>query len=218
MPIGRVAVVPPQRSRNRKVKPAPLRYSPRPEGARASFHWGERDGARRPSIRIHQGNGLGDGVGTNVVGTGTLLLDRPVKEARGQGALGGNTPPSRTSESPSKVTGPVVSVIPSMPTFVAGADTNTPFLPITAVVKSVLMAVTGTSSQQLNSVEVDNWFSLPIALGLPPKKSRSTKVGKFGRLDSTSNVRKVRSPWVKVGPVVRLLYLTSPMTCPVTAW
>ena len=118
-------------------------------------------------------------------------------EARGQGpgatAAPGNVPPSRTSESPSRVTGPVLSdwVIA---TFTAGADTNTPFLPIVVVVKSVLMSVIGTSSQQMNSVEVDNWFSLPIVLGLPPKKSRSTKTGLFGRFDFTSNVSKVRTP------------------------
>jgi hypothetical protein len=51
-------------------------------------------------------------------------------------------------------------------TALAWADTNTPFLPIIAVVKSGLMVVIGTSSQQMNSVEVDNWFSLPIVLGL----------------------------------------------------
>jgi hypothetical protein len=31
-------------------------------------------------------------------------------------------------------------------------------------------------------------------LGLPPKKSRSTKTGLFGRFDFTSNVSKVRTP------------------------
>jgi hypothetical protein len=40
-------------------------------------------------------------------------------------------------------------------TALAWADTNTPFLPIIAVVKSGLMVVIGTSSQQMNSVEVD---------------------------------------------------------------
>ena len=69
----------------------------------------------------------------------------------------------------------------------------------------------------MNSVEVDNWFSLPMALGLPPKKSRSTKTGLFGRFDFTSKVNRVRKPKVKVGPVVKLVYLTSPATWPVTA-
>src|SRR5262249_34690139 len=48
------------------------------------------------------------------------------------------------------------------------------------------------------------------------KKSRLTKTGLFGRFDFTSKVSKVRTPRLKVGPVVRLVYLTSPMTCPVT--
>ena len=98
-----------------------------------------------------------------------------------------------------------------------GQTQTRPFCPSCVVVKSALMAVSGISSQQMNSVEVDNWFSLPIALGLPPKKSRSTKIGLFGRLDLTSKVSKVRAPRVKVGPVVRLVYLTSPRTWPVTA-
>ena len=128
-----------------------------------------RGSVRRPSDRNNQGRKLGDGVGRKRVGTGTLLLNNPLKEARGHGAAevdAGNTPPSRTSESPSRVVGPVSSVIPKMPTFVAGADTNTPFLPINAVVKFGSIWVIGTSSQQMNSVEVDNWFSLPIALGI----------------------------------------------------
>src|SRR5246127_3661393 len=155
----------------------------------------------------HQGRKLGDGVGRKRVDTGTLLLNRLLNETRAVGAAAG---PSRVSASPSRVVGPVSSEIPKMPTFVAGADTNTPLRPITVVVKSGLIEVIGISSQQMNSVEVDNWFSLPIALGLPPKKSRSTKTGLFGRLDFTSKVNKVSAPRVKVGPVVRLVYLISP--------
>src|SRR6516162_2986811 len=171
-------------------------------------------GASRPSDRNNQGRKIDDGAGRKRVGTGTLLLNRLLKDARGQGAVGGNTPPSRVSARPSRVVGPVESVIPKMPTFVAGADTNTPLRPMSVVVKAGLIEVIDTSSQQMNSVEVDNWFSLPIALGLPPKKSRSTKTGLFGRFDFTSRVNKVRKPLVKVGPVVRLVYLTSPRTCP----
>src|SRR6516165_6536658 len=78
--------------------------------------------------------------------------------------------------------------------------------PINVVVRAGLIEVIGTSSQQMNSVEVDNWFSLPMLLGLPPKKSRSTKTGLFGRFDLTSKVSKVKTPRVKVGPVVRLVY------------
>jgi hypothetical protein len=125
------------------------------------------------------------------VGAGTLLLNRLLKDARGQGAVGGNTPPSKVSASPSRVVGPVSSVIPKMPTFVAGADTNTPLRPINVVVKAGLIEVIDTSSQQMNSVEVDNWFSLPIALWLPPKKSRSTKTGCSD--GSTSRPRSTRS-------------------------
>src|SRR5215813_5389481 len=179
---------------------------------------GERGAASRPSIRSNQGRKLGEGVGRNLVGTTTLSLNRLLKEARGHGAVGGNTPPSRTSESPSRVVGPVSSVIPKMPTFSARPDTNTPFLPITAAVKPGSMAVIGTSSQQMNSVEVDSWFSLPMKLPKPAKKSRSTKTGLFGRLDFTSSVSRVRTPKAKVGPVVRLVYLMSPRTGPVTAW
>src|SRR5215813_9788901 len=178
---------------------------------------GERGAASRPSIRSNQGRKLGEGVGRNLVGTTTLSLKRLLKEARGHGAVGGNTPPSRTSESPNRVTGPVSSCIPKMPTFSAAPEANTPFLPITAVVKPGSMRVIDISSQQMNSVEVDNWFSLPMKLPKPPKKSRSTKTGLFGRLDFTSKVSKVRDPLAKVGPVVVLSYLTSPRTRPVTA-
>ena len=51
-------------------------------------------------------------------------------------------------------------------TALALADPNTPFMPIIAAVKSGLMVVIGISSQQMNSAEIDNWFSLPIVLGL----------------------------------------------------
>src|SRR6516165_8571573 len=106
-----------------------------------------------------------------------------------------------------------------MPTFFAGADTTTPVRPINTVVKSGLIEVIGTSTQQMNSVVVDNWFSLPMLLGLPPKKSRSTKTGLLGRLDFTSSVNKVKSPVATVGlPVTAPVYLISPATCPVTAW
>ena len=129
MSIGRMLMVLPQRSRNRQGKRAPSRYScpspplqpageperllarppeahlipaslvPMPDTAAGK----ERGAASAaPQTRINQGKKLGDGVGRNFVGTGTLLLNRPVKEARGQGAVGGNTPPSRTSESPNK--------------------------------------------------------------------------------------------------------------------
>src|SRR5215470_3854172 len=161
---------------------------------------------------------MGDLVGRKRVATGTLLLNRLLKNARGQGATGGNTPPSRVPASPSRVVGPVSSVIPKMPTFVAGADTNTPFLPINAVVKFGSIWVIAISSQQMNSVAVDTWFSLPMTLPKPPKKSRSTKTGLFGRFDFTSKVSRVRTPRAKVGPVVRLVYLMSPRTRPVTAW
>ena len=115
--------------------------------------------------------------------------------AEGNPSSGGFSPPSWVSASPSRVVGPVSSVIPKMPTFVDGADTNTPFLPINAVVKFRSIWVIGISSQQMNSVDVDTWFSLPIWLPKPPKKSRSTKTGLFGRFDFTSKVSKVRSPW-----------------------
>ena len=67
----------------------------------------------------------------------------------------------------------------------------------------------------MKCVEVDSWFSLPIVLGLPPKKSRSTKTGLFGRLDFTSKVSKVRNAWVPAMPVG--VYLAFPKTLPVTA-
>ena len=81
------------------------------------------------------------------------------------------------------------------------------------------MSVIRTSSQQMNSVKVDNWFSFPIALGLPPKKkSRPTKIGLFGRCEFTSSVSKLRKSALKLGPVVRLVYRTSSATCPLTGW
>ena len=123
---------------------------------------------------------------------------------------------STYSLSPSRVVGPLASVIPKMPTFSAAAEANTPFLPITVVTKLGSMSVRYISSQQMNSVLVDNWFSLPMKLPKPPKKSRSTKTGLFGRLDYTSKVSKVRDPLAKVGPVW-VSYLTSPRTRPVTA-
>ena len=91
--------------------------------------------------RNNYGRKLGDGVGRKCVGTGTLLLNKLLKETR---------PPkfSTVPESPSRVVGPVSSDTPKIPTFVAGAETNTP----------VLIAVIATSPQQMNSVEVDNWF------------------------------------------------------------
>ena len=71
---------------------------------------GERGGVGRPSNRDNQGSKLGAAVGVKCgIGgpsTGTLELNRPLKEARGQAATGGNTPPSRTSASPSRGTGP----------------------------------------------------------------------------------------------------------------
>jgi hypothetical protein len=50
-------------------------------------------------------------------------------------------------------------------TALALADPSTPLMPIIAAVKSGLMVVIGTSFKQMNSTEVDNWFSLPIVLG-----------------------------------------------------
>jgi len=105
IPIGTVAMVPPQRSRNRKVKRAPSRYSPSPPRqpageASASLHGecnggmrtgtrcaiclaadsaGERRAASRPSIRSNQGRKLGEGSGRKCVGTGLLLLNRLLK-------------------------------------------------------------------------------------------------------------------------------------------
>src|SRR5262249_56050772 len=81
---------------------------------------------------------------------------------------------------------------------------------ITAGIKWALIRSIAISSQQMNSVAVDSWFSLPMKLPKPPKKSRSTKTGLFGRLDFTSKVSSVRNPLLKIGPVVRLEYLTSP--------
>jgi hypothetical protein len=52
------------------------------------------------------------GVGRKCVGCGMLLLNSPLKAARGQGAVGGKNPPSRVSASPSRVVGPLSSVIP----------------------------------------------------------------------------------------------------------
>jgi hypothetical protein len=44
-------------------------------------------------------------------------------------------------------------------------------------VKSGLMVVIGTSSQQMNSAEVDNWFSLPIVPGL---RNANTQIERRG--------------------------------------
>jgi len=119
-----------------------------------------------PPNRNNQGKKIDDGAGRKRVGTGTLLLNRPVKEARGHEAVGGKVVPSRNSASPSRVTFPDASEIPACWTFSAWSDTNTPFLPMNWVVKAPLIEVIGISSQQMNSVNVDNWFSLPIVLGL----------------------------------------------------
>ena len=97
-----------------------------------------RAGPRRSSNPTYQGRRIGNGEGRKWVGagtlllTGTLLLNSLPKEARGQGAVAG---PSRVSES-SRVAGPLSSDIPKIWTFVAWADTMTPFLPINLVVNS----------------------------------------------------------------------------------
>jgi hypothetical protein len=70
-----------------------------------------------------------------------------------------------------------------------------PSRPIVVVVKSALIASSAISSQQMKCVEIDVWSSLPIVLGLPPKKSRSTKTGLFGWLDATSKVSTMRNAW-----------------------
>ena len=101
-------------------------------------------------------------------------------------------------------------------TFTAGADTNTPFLPIVVVVKSVLMSVIGTSSDELGG-----------SRQLVFTADRARVAAKEVEVDKDRVVRAVRlhiqcqqgkDPQVKVGPVPVLVYLTSPRTWPVTAW
>lgn len=118
------------------------------------------EGPRSPPLsRNNQGKKLGDGVGRNFVATGTLVLNRLSKVFRSGKAV---VVPSLVSDSPSRVVGPLSSVIPKMPTFVAWSDTTTPFLPIKVEFKLPSINLIGISSQQMNSVVVDNWFSLPI--------------------------------------------------------
>ena len=75
---------------------------------------------------------LGDGVGTKCVGTGLLLLNRPVKEARGHAAIGWEEAALEDLREPQQGHG--LGSPDKRST--AGADTNTPFLPICVVVKS----------------------------------------------------------------------------------
>ena len=84
-----------------------------------------------------------------------------------------------------------------MPIFVDWADTTTPFLAISVVIKAGLFEVISTSSQPINSVAVANGYSLLMALKLPPKKSRATKTAWFGAPHADPAPRKLSPPAAK---------------------
>ena len=133
--------------------------------------------------------------------------------------------PSIVSINPSRVTGPMSSFGAPFSIFTAGPALT---IPLREFMKNwfrfVLMVESCTWSQHTNSHEVDTRNSqsglvVETVARLSFQNDSGTKVGLFGRFDSTSRVRKVMNVSLSTagaGPgAVVLSNLTSPTNSPV---
>src|SRR6202011_1308884 len=183
----------------------------------------KRGGANAAPHACRSTQGRANGNGTNRVSTGlpvTLTLKLYFRSRNMLAAV-----PSIVSIHPTRVTGPMSSPGAPFWIFTAGPALTSPLREFRKNwFRFRLMSASCTWSQQTNSQEVDTKNSQSglvdeTVARLSFQNDSGTKVGLFGRFDSTSRVRKVMNVWLSTagaGPgAVVLSNLTSPTNSPV---
>src|ERR1700732_2618638 len=168
-------------------------------------------------------HGTLNGNGTNRVVTGAPVTFTLKLYFRSRNVLA--AVPSVVSINPSRVTGPVSSSGAPFSILTAGPALTIPLrVPWKACVRFTLIVESCTWSQHTNSQLVDvnaskSGVVAETVARLSFQNCKGTKVGLFGRFDSTSSVRKVMNVVLSTlgsgAPATVLSNLTSPAKLPV---